>query len=348
MANPRVGIVGISGYYAFSFAEALWTNHDVDFVAASTWPPEEERGIEGIRMMSPTEYGERFGVTMYDDPLTMISRESLDGVSLCGHAMDHLPMVEAIAPTGVSLFFDKPVALTLDETNQIADLIQKHGNKSGACQPARYEDTIRQAKAYVDDGGVGDLLTVRAFLSHSGIRGETIVPVPRPDVHFAYYTADLTQWFMDWTPAKSAFAIYAKLVPEDRQPTDNAKGIVEFEDGRIGSMDLYCTPLWGGPLFEIEAIGTDGFVRTSQSVGRGTLFTRDGNTAFQADQDDIRRVHFNELNAWVSAVALGEDCELSVELARKVMELCIAWKLSSDERRTVHFPLTTSTVRIGP
>ncbi|MCY3800719.1 MAG: Gfo/Idh/MocA family oxidoreductase [Chloroflexi bacterium] len=348
MAKPRVGIVGISGYYAFSFAEALWTNHDVDFAAASTWPPEEERGIEGIRMMTPTEYGERFGVKMYDDPLTMISRESLDGVSLCGHAMDHLPMVEAIAPTGVSLFFDKPVALTLDETDQIASLIRKHGNKSGACQPARYEDTIRQAKAYVDDGGIGDLLTVRAFLSHSGIRSETIVPVPRPDVHFAYYTADLTQWFMDWTPPKSAFAIYAKLVPEDLQPTDNAKGIVEFEDGRIGSMDLYCTPLWGGPLFEIEAIGTNGFVRTSQSVGRGTLFTKEGNTAFQADQDDIRRVHFNELNAWVSAVARGEDCELSVELARKVMELCVAWKLSSDERRTVHFPLTSSTVRIGP
>ena len=56
----------------------------------------------------------------------------------------------------------------------------------------------------------------------------------------------------------------------------------------------------------------------------------------------------NELNAWVSAVVRGEDCELSVELARKVMELCVAWKLSSDERRTVHFPLTTSTVRIGP
>ena len=348
MAKPRVGIVGISGYYAFSFAEALWANHDVHFVAASTWPPEEERGIEGIRMMSPAEYGERFGLTMYDDPLTMITRESLEGVSLCGHAMDHLQMVEAIAPTGVSLFFDKPVALTLNETDQIARIIREHGNKSGACQPARYEDTIRQAKAYVDDGGIGDLLTVRAFLSHSGIRSETIVPVPRPDVHFAYYTADLTQWFMDWTPLKSAFAIYAKLVPEDLQPTDNAKGIVEFEDGRIGSMDLYCTPLWGGPLFEIEAIGTDGFVRTSQSVGRGTLFTKEGNTAFQADQDDVRRVHFNELNAWVSAVARGEDCELSAELARKVMELCVAWKLSSDERRTVHFPLTSSTVRIGP
>ncbi len=348
MAKPRVGIVGISGYYAFAFAEALWTNHDVDLVAASTWPPEEERGIEGIRMMTPAEYAVRFDLKLYDDPLTMIARESLDGVSICGHVRDHLPMVKAIAPTGVHLFFDKPVAMTLEETDEIVGLIDKHSNRSGACQPARYDDAIRKAKAYVDDGGLGDVLTVRAYLAHGGIREQVIVPIPRPDVHFAYYTSDLIQWFTDWTPPKSAFAIYAKLVPEDLQPTDSAKGIVELEDGRIGSMDLYCTPRWSGPVFEVEAIGTDGFVRTSQSVARGTLFTKDGNTSFQHDQNDSRRVHFNELSAWASAVERGEDCELPARLARKVMELCVAWKLSSDERRFVDFPVSHGAVRPGP
>ena len=348
---PRVGIVGISGYYAFAFAEALWGNHGVEFVAASSWPPEEERGVSAgqipprggaSRRMSLEEYGRHFEVRMYDDPVAMIKRESLDGVCICGNTDDHLDQVEAIAPTGVHMFFHKPVCDKLVDIDPILGIIRKHGIKTGACNPARYDDAIRGAKALIDAGDLGDVMSVRAYLSHSGTlksRAPVGLEMRGPEVHLGFYTADLTQWFMDWAEVESAFAHYAKLNPHDAQPQDSAKGLIKFKDGRIGSMDLYCSPQWPGPLWEIEVMGTAGFVRTSQSAGQGTLFTKDGVHGFQHDHQHAGRVHVNELDAWVTAVRDGVDCELSAELAARGVELCLAWKQSSDENRPVSLPL---------
>lgn len=349
--RPRVGIVGISGYYAFSFAEALWTNHDADLVAASTWPPEEERGVTvggtttrggSGRRMSLEDYGGRFGARMYDDPLKMIEAESLDGVCICGNTDDHRDQVEALAPTGIHMFFHKPMCETIEDADAILAAIRKHGNKTGACNPARYDDAIRGAKALVDAGELGDLMTVHAYLSHGGTSKARVpegTEMRGPELHLGFYTSDLTQWFMDWAEIESAYGHYAKLNPEDAQPNDSAKGLIKFRDGRIGSMDLYCSSQWAGPLWEIEAIGTAGFVRTSQSTAQGTLFTKDGVRAFQHDQQHAKRVHFSELEAWSRAVSAGEDCELSADLAARGVELCVAWKQSSDESQPVELPL---------
>ena len=349
--RPRVGIVGISGYYAFAFAEALWGNHGVDFVAASSWPPEEERGVSigqipprggASRRTSLEDYGRHFGVRMYDDPVTMIGEESLDGVCVCGNTVDHGDKVEAMAPTGVHMFFHKPMCETVEESDRILEIVRKHGIKTGACNPARYDDAIRQAKALIDAGDLGEVMSVRAYLSHSGTLKSRVpagVEMRGPEVHLGFYTADLTQWFMDWAEVESAFAHLAKLNPHDAQPQDSAKGLIKFKDGRIGSMDLYCSPQWSGPLWEIEAMGTAGFVRTSQSASQGTLFTKDGVHGFQHDHQHAKRVHFSELDAWVTAVKDGVDCELSAELAARGIELCLAWKQSSDENRPVTLPL---------
>jgi len=340
--GARVGIVGISGYYSFSFAEALWTNHDVDFAAASTWPAEEKRGVRR-RMMTPQEYASRFEVKMYDDPLKMIKTEGLDGVALCGDTDDHKDMVDALASTGVHLFFHKPMCNTIEEADHILGAIRKHGNKSGACNPARFDDAIIQAKALVDGGEIGDLLTVRSLLSHGGSFKSNLPPgitsLQGPWMHLGFYNADNILSFMGWAEVASVFAHYAKLSPEDAQPEDCGKGLVKLKDGRIASMDLYCSSMWSGPLWEIEAIGTKGFIRTSHSVTQGSLFTKDGVKAFQHDHQHGRRVHFGELGAWAKAVEAKVDCELSGERAHRGIEICVAWKRSSDQGIPIAIPV---------
>ena len=269
----------------------------------------------------------------------MIARESLDGVSICGHVRDHLPMVKAIAPTGVHLFFDKPVAMTLEETDEIVGLIHKHSNRSGACQPARYDDAIRKAKCVRRRRRAG------RRLDSSGVfgawrdqgTGDSADPATGRPFRVLHIRSDPMVHGLD-----SAEERLCNL----RQAC--AGGFAARRTARRESLSWRMAGL-GRWISIARRAGVDRssksklLVRTALCAQAsqwraGTLFTKDGNTSFQHDQNDSRRVHFNELSAWASAVERGEDCELPARLARKVMELCVAWKLSSDERRFVDFP----------
>ena len=117
---------------------------------------------------------------------------------------------------------------------------------------------------------------------------------------------------------------------------DNGKIILRFENRVMGSIDIYF-PINGFqfPCYEIELVGTTGGIRTQQSVYEGTLFTSAGVRNFYRTQNNNL---LDEMRHWVQCCINKTDPELTIEDARRVIELCLATRQSAQTQMPIELP----------
>mgnify|MGYP001169177319 FL=1 len=117
---------------------------------------------------------------------------------------------------------------------------------------------------------------------------------------------------------------------------DNGKIILRFENRVMGSIDIYF-PINGFqfPSYEIELVGTTGGIRTQQSVYEGTLFTSAGVSNFYRTQNNIL---LDEMKHWVQCCLNKTEPELTIEDARRVIELCLATRQSAKTQMPIELP----------
>ena len=118
---------------------------------------------------------------------------------------------------------------------------------------------------------------------------------------------------------------------------DNGKIILRFESKAMGSIDIYFSVKgWSFPSYEVEIVGTEGCIRTQQSVYEGTLFTRNGASNFYRIQNNNL---MDEMNHWVRCCINRTEPELTIEDARSIIELCLACRQSARTHAPVSLPL---------
>ncbi len=84
----------------------------------------------------------------------------------------HLEIVEACAPRGIHVIFEKPLASTYKEARAIRDLAVKHNIKVMCNYQMAWWPASHTAKALADAGAVGKVWRVRGVVGHGGPRAE--------------------------------------------------------------------------------------------------------------------------------------------------------------------------------
>jgi predicted dehydrogenase len=204
-------------------------------------------------------------VAIYPTLEILLEKASLDAVAITSSTSAHADNVVACAESGLHIFCEKPLALTLKDCDRAIAAVEAAGVKSMLGHVRQFDGGHLEAKRMIDAGAIGRPLVFRA------ISGD----VDPPPANFAnpavsgglildamYHDLYLAPWLMD-DRIDRVYAEGAALVDEGVRSVgdvDNAVVCAHFSRGGMGSFYVSRTTRYGHDL-RVEVIGDEGAVQ---------------------------------------------------------------------------------------
>lgn len=152
----KVGIVGcgsISSTHGWSLSQI----NNVRIAAVSDIVPER-----AMKFSQDYAKGEAWFFQNYEE---MLEKADPDVVHICTPHNLHAPMAMAALERGISVFCEKPPAISMEEFEQLGDVSRKNNARLGFCFQNRYNRTIRETDALIEGGTLGNVVAARAFVT---------------------------------------------------------------------------------------------------------------------------------------------------------------------------------------
>jgi predicted dehydrogenase len=280
------------------------------------------------------------------------------------HASVCLQALEA----GKHVYVEKPLAVTREEGQKVLQVAKEKGLLVGCAPETFYGAGIQTALQLVNDGMIGKPIAATAFMMSRGHEGWH----PDPEFYYQagggpmfdmgpYYLTALVQLL---GPIKRITGITGKALNE-RVITSEKKngkvipveipthvaGVMEFEEGAIGTLIMSFDIFGGSSLPPIEIYGTKGTLQVpdpnnfsgvvkyrlmgeSEWIDQPLLFGYEENTRGIAAAD------------MAYAILSGRPHRASGELAYHVLEAMWAFHDSSDEQK--HYDMRSTCTRPRP
>lgn len=185
----------------------------------------------------------------YDDAERMLSTVRPDVVSICTQSAEKAALTIAAAGAGVkAIIVEKAMATSAAETDAMIEACERTGAMLVINHPFRFSPVVREARALIDAGEIGEIGAVSAW-SRGGM------------IHVGTHTFDMLRYFsgdidqvVAWGPIESQWS--------DR-PAD---AMIRFHSGATGFVSHTRDAF---PGFEIR--GTRGTISISQAVGESWI-----------------------------------------------------------------------------
>lgn len=257
MEKIRLGVVSYGHPHAPKYAAAI-VNH----------PKVSLGGVTGLGVNSEMarEEAERYGVSYYDDYHELLARDDLAGVYVGTEPTHHLEVVTIAASEGKHILCDKPIALTLEEADEIIRQARGAGVKLMVPFNPRFQLPLMKVKAALENGEAGELVSIFAIKY-----GKLPTKIPGPaDYSWLIDPAkaggggflDIGIHALDalrWLTGSEACRVYAhvdRMLSEELPVDDFGLITIEFTNGVVGALsagwvnpDSY--PTWLDVRFEI-------------------------------------------------------------------------------------------------
>lgn len=334
----RIGVVGLASFYSSYYAGRAAEHPGATVVAAARLDASDEQ-LEALGRGTAGEFGATHDCSVYESLDELLDDDRVDAVVLNSLLARRGEDAVAVLEAGKPVLTGKPAANSAADADRIADAAREAGLVAATTAPHRHDGRIRAARNRVAEGGVGDVLRVRASVYHAAATSNGIdardglAPgEPGPAYTMGYYTADLLRWFTEGTdPGRVTGELENGNSPFMDHP-DLGSATVRFEDGIVGTMTFaMCNDHGPGYGWEIEVHGTEGTVRTDQHGHEGTHWH--GGGAVEAFGRSLDPVLDRQFDAFVDAVESGEGVDAVAPgpaVAARGIELCDAWVDAAD------------------
>lgn len=103
-----------------------------------------------------------------DNPEDLFRREDIDVINVCTPNNVHRDHVIGALKAGKHVYCDKPLTATYDESNEILEVLKRVDLTTQMAFQNRFFPATLKAKALVDQGFLGNVLSFRALYLHSG------------------------------------------------------------------------------------------------------------------------------------------------------------------------------------
>lgn len=161
----KICYIGSSGHAGIGFSGAQG-RPDVRFVAAA--PGSQGESVEGL-LPSMRAFGGQPAI--YDDYHEMLRKESPDVAIVNCHYGDHYRAALAVMDAGCHLFIEKPMAITLQQLQQLREAYERSGVQLATMLNYRYTGSFYRAWELIQQGAVGQVRLLNAQKSYKlGVR----------------------------------------------------------------------------------------------------------------------------------------------------------------------------------
>jgi predicted dehydrogenase len=265
----------------------------------------------------------------------------------------HYPITKAALTAGKHVLLEKPIALTLDEADELIELAEAKGLKFAIGYSQRFNPKQALAKRSLEDGTLGRPVSILISRHITRSLGAKIGSRTKLSPAAMEATHDLDFSFWCLAPRRPV-RVYAQQAFGARQAShgvaDTMFLVVTMDDGVVVTVGAGWSLPPGYPNYSttwIEVIGTEGALLMDAShkdiilstVEKGTQFplsTMPGEYVDHVYAGPMERetLHFLE------AVAFDRPVMVDPQLARLTMEVYLAADLSAERNQVVELPLT--------
>jgi predicted dehydrogenase len=344
----RVGIIGCGRKASTIDDEQRWlTNYDVlpcSHASAYTACARTQIVAAADPDRSKLEaFGERWNVSaLYSDYREMLSKESLDIVSVTTHAPLHGPATIDAARAGAKgIICEKAVAISLAEADRMIEECRSAGARLLVNYPRRYHPTYAAARKAIQGGRIGQL---RAMI---GCMYDALV-------HNGTHLFDMLRFFAGDAEWVAGAAVHAQ------GPDAGGFGVIGFRDGvralvEIASMQGFELALLGTTGRIVMSPYKDGFeiseYKARRPAGEKGWFDYGGGKEAAVEEvknpEPVKPPMLAAVEDLVESIEQGRPPRCSGEDGRAALEIALAFH-TSDGRcmARVEIPMADRTLRV--
>jgi predicted dehydrogenase len=232
----------------------------------------------------------KFGARkVYADPTSLIADPEVQMVDVCTPTDTHLQLSMAAIGAGKHVLCEKPIARSASDAYRLHEAAKDKGLRTKTGFTFRYSPALRQIRAWIEDGTLGEIFHVHGFEQNSQFLDPMFplrqVPAgadftkmtPQAIVGYGSHLVDLMRWMggefgavaasmRNYVPQRMVrgYEGMQRLVVDD-----GTVGIVEFASGAQGVLQASIVAVGNYPGVEIRVYG-------SKAAAIGRLVTERG------------------------------------------------------------------------
>lgn len=346
MSQIRFGIVGCGGAAA-PVCEAM---------SASSLATLAK--VYDIDLNVARDFGERYGVPAAGQLNELLCDSEVGAVYVAVPHDQLYPLTRQVLEAGKHALVEKPMALTLAQTNELIALAEKQHLALGVFYELRHFKPYAQARELIRVGAIGDII---------GIRIQTLIDKPTTYWQFGYSGRSASPWrgqrsragggvvmmntshqldairYITGLEVTSVSAEVGTLVASV-EVEDVAAATLRYNNGAIGSIfaGAHLAGAGAGNDEHFDIFGAQGQLKVPDAYGDGALqvFLRQGwgdipaNVWHTLPTPPIS-VYAEAVEAFAQAVQRGEPAPTSGKDARCVLAVVLAIYQAAAEKRTI-------------
>lgn len=187
----------------------------------------------------------------------VVHAPGVDVISITTHWKQHFEIARSALQAGKHVFLEKPMASTSDECRQLLALAASADGEFMVGHVCRFDPRISLAKEAIDEGRIGDILSMHARRNlpraPGNIRFDKISPLMGDGIH----DADLMLWFTGKLPSR----VYARNISSGEfQYPEIGWAMLEFDTATGVIETNWCLPESTPTVIDarIDIVGTRG------------------------------------------------------------------------------------------
>ena len=178
----------------------------------------------------------------YTDYRDLVNDPQVDLAIVTTHDNSHMEITCAFLRAGKHVLLEKPMALRLEECEEMMRAEKESGSRLMVGQVCRYNNNFVQAKKIIDEGKIGELVFVESEYAHSyrtarGYRDWRVSPDRDGMIGGGCHAVDLLRWIAGNPTEVHAFANHKYLT--DWPVNDSTIAIYKFPNNVIGK--VFCS-----------------------------------------------------------------------------------------------------------
>ena len=224
--------------------------------------------------------GEEHGVPAFASLEEALERAEPDGVVITTPTFTHAQLAAAAAAAGRHVFCEKPMALTLEQCDEMAAAAEAAGVVLQLGFVRRFQAEFVEARRRIEAGEIGEPMIVKSLTRGPGLPPAWAHDLRRSNGMLAEVNShdfDCVRWLVGSEIAR-VYAETANFKGEERGVRapdfyDNAVVSLRFESGALGTIDGTCPADYGYDA-RVEVVGSDGVLVVGQHQATALLEIR--------------------------------------------------------------------------
>lgn len=275
------------------------------------------------------EFGVEIAVTDYRE---LVNDPNLDAVVIVVPDKLHLPMTKAFLEAGKAVLCEKPMALTVEECEEMMRVEKATGGKLMIGQVCRCTPAFRMAKELVEAGRIGELVFVESEYAHNygvvpGYNNWRVDPDRHGFIGGGCHAVDLLRWIAGNPTEVYAHANHKILT--DWPVDDTSIAIYQFPNNVMGKVfvSIGCRRNY---TMRTVLYGTKGTIICDNTSDHMQLFEDDAANGKDYTKPQILPVDINnhnvgaEIDQFVNALLSGAPMPVSSIEGASTVAVCAA------------------------